>query len=1110
MPEIILTTEILIGAGVVLGAVFLVALHVALRRRGNRVSAELASLNEIGRELLRAQLNVEGLCELVYRRASEMIETSYFQLGLFNGDDYVAQVWVRDSERLPVTRFEGGAHRGIVGWVRQTGQPLLVRDFEAERDSLPAYPEFKLDAPPQSGLFVPLIAGEATIGVVAIQSREPRRFTAEHQRLLTALANQAAWSIRNAQLYENSQYRAEQLRLIGQISAEISSVQPLPDLFRQIVTLVKSTFGYYCVSIFEHTEGGLQVAASTDDVFQPQMRLTYEGMVTWAYERGQTALANNVAQDVRYHHLISLPETRSEISVPLKVEDRVLGVLDVQSDRVNAFSSEDVFLLETLSAQIALAIEQAQTYAAERRLAERLEALIQISQAVVSVLDLDELLDRVVDLIVENFGFERVYMFLRQGGRLVFRAGAGAQSVEWLIEEYSLALNDAGPITQVARSGEPVLIGDAPPDPRDEKAGIRSELVVPIKLGGRVLGVIDLQSEQIDAFSPDDLLLMQAFADSVAVAARNATLYAAERRRRNLAETLAEISSTLVSDLDLDHVLVGILDGLSRVVMLENAAILLFNREAGTLTLASAIGTPVLSEVVGQALPLDLLDLGQDVDTETAVTHLFHVLLEIHPGDPHATIAAPLTVGSAEIGYLLIHHHTPDRYSTNDIEIVQAFANQAAIAINNARLYSSQQAEAYVTTVLLQVAEAVNAQPDAEDALETIARLTALLAGVSCCLILRWDPEQHAYCLRAQHGLDSVVFRIVRDTPLPAADYPFLDLMTVADRPYGAGEGYQLPLPQPLGDLMGVGSILGLPLHAKRGVVGLLVVDDPAQRHITSPRLLSILTGIAHQAATVLESALLQSSAAERERLERELELAHSIQASFIPKSPPTLPGWEIAAAWRSARQVSGDFYDFIPLRDGLWALVMADVADKGVPAALFMVMCRTLLRAAAINRVAPAETLERVNRLILNDASTDLFVTLFYGLWDPASGEFSYASAGHNPSLFLRADTGEVSLLNGRGIALGVLADIEIEEHTITIEPGDMVIAYTDGVTEAMTEDYEEWGLERLISVVRANRASSADELVATILRSIDDFVAGASQSDDLTIWCLKRQRGA
>jgi sigma-B regulation protein RsbU (phosphoserine phosphatase) len=202
---------------------------------------------------------------------------------------------------------------------------------------------------------------------------------------------------------------------------------------------------------------------------------------------------------------------------------------------------------------------------------------------------------------------------------------------------------------------------------------------------------------------------------------------------------------------------------------------------------------------------------------------------------------------------------------------------------------------------------------------------------------------------------------------------------------------------------------------------------------------------------------------------------------------------------------VSGDFYDFIPLQHGLWGMLIADVADKGTPAALFMAVCRTLLRAAAVSRTSPAATLARVNELLFNDAPTDLFVTVFYAVWDPATGKIAYASGGHNPPLLVPA-SGDVRELKCRGIALSVVPSASFDEREVTLKPGDALVAYTDGVSEAMQEDYTEYGVDRLKEAVNAARGQAAATMLDSVLVDIENFVGGAAQNDDLTLWILKR----
>jgi sigma-B regulation protein RsbU (phosphoserine phosphatase) len=186
---------------------------------------------------------------------------------------------------------------------------------------------------------------------------------------------------------------------------------------------------------------------------------------------------------------------------------------------------------------------------------------------------------------------------------------------------------------------------------------------------------------------------------------------------------------------------------------------------------------------------------------------------------------------------------------------------------------------------------------------------------------------------------------------------------------------------------------------------------------------------------------------------------------------------------------------------------VIADVADKGVPAALFMALSRTILRTVAFSRSDPAQVLVRTNEIIGKEARSDLFVTIFYGVWDPASERFIYANAGHNPPLLMRSN-GSFRELPGHGIALGVLPFIEMDSYAVPLRPGETVILYTDGVTEAHNEDYDELGMERLHVAARAGARADAVGIVGRITESIRDHAGDTPQFDDITLIVMKRQR--
>ncbi len=249
----------------------------------------------------------------------------------------------------------------------------------------------------------------------------------------------------------------------------------------------------------------------------------------------------------------------------------------------------------------------------------------------------------------------------------------------------------------------------------------------------------------------------------------------------------------------------------------------------------------------------------------------------------------------------------------------------------------------------------------------------------------------------------------------------------------------------------------------------------------------------------------LARSTAERERLVRELEIAHEIQQSFLPRSWPRVPGIELAAMNLPARHVGGDFYDFIPLQGDRLGLLVADVSDKGVPAALFMALSRSLIRAYSVDSPDVLTALQRANAFIAMDNESMMFVTLFYAVLDPQTLHLTYINAGHNPPLLVGRDSRRLVLLKAKGVALGVVEDLPLEEHQVRLRAGDVLVLYTDGVTEAMNPQREQFGEERLQRIVGENRDLSAEALMRMVNEQIARFSSGAPQSDDITLMVVK-----
>jgi serine phosphatase RsbU (regulator of sigma subunit)/anti-sigma regulatory factor (Ser/Thr protein kinase) len=300
---------------------------------------------------------------------------------------------------------------------------------------------------------------------------------------------------------------------------------------------------------------------------------------------------------------------------------------------------------------------------------------------------------------------------------------------------------------------------------------------------------------------------------------------------------------------------------------------------------------------------------------------------------------------------------------------------------------------------------------------------------------------------------------------------------------------------------------LVVPLVSQGELIGLLNLGPRLSDQAYSSDDRRLLDNLAAQAAPAVRVGQLvreqETEVRARERLEQELEVARLIQQNFLPKELPELEGWKLAAFYRPARAVGGDFYDFIELPEGRLGLVVGDVTDKGVPAAMVMAATRSVLRASAQRLGSPGEVLERVNELLCPDMPPKMFVTCFYGVLDPASGQFRYANAGHNLPYARTAE--RVRELRATGMPLGLLPGMTYEEKEAVLAPGESVLLHSDGVVEAHNTEREMFGSPRLSELV--SKRPGGTQLIDLLLTELDAFTgAGWEQEDDITLVTLQR----
>lgn len=476
----------------------------------------------------------------------------------------------------------------------------------------------------------------------------------------------------------------------------------------------------------------------------------------------------------------------------------------------------------------------------------------------------------------------------------------------------------------------------------------------------------------------------------------------------------------------------------------------------------------------------------------------------------HASV--PLRARNEILGILNVAAPSWDAFDERTLALLTNVGSQMGVALERARLYDMMHEQRiHEQATLLRLSSQLLGPLNLDELLDYVVQEVRQLQDVDACAVLLPGPGGQNLYFRAASGWtsDPVAqgFRvpvvgsfsgqvmssqkpIVRESVRDVDEFPW-----VPD--WFREEDYRAEVV--------------IPMVVQGRSIGVLLIDarQPRTFDMADIRFLQLM---ANQAAIAIERVRLRSEELRSQRIEEELAVGRQIQLSMLPPTCPEIEGWDFTAVYEAARQVGGDFYDFFRLShetDKL-GLVIADVSDKGVPAALYMALSRTIIRNTAIDGKTPARALVQTNRFMQNDSRSNMFVTAFYGVLDVVNGRFRYANAGHNPPFIWRAATNQIERLTKHGIVLGILPVIRLEDIETTIAPGDALILYTDGVTEAVNGAYEQYGEERLETAVAhtlaANPHATAAELAAVIVQNVQTHVGAMSQSDDLTLVIVRR----
>lgn len=436
-------------------------------------------------------------------------------------------------------------------------------------------------------------------------------------------------------------------------------------------------------------------------------------------------------------------------------------------------------------------------------------------------------------------------------------------------------------------------------------------------------------------------------------------------------------------------------------------------------------------------------------------------------------------------------------FTDEDFDRLEVAAENVAFALDYALLYQEIERRALEKEVLLDVTRALSSPFDLDEVIETIFSSLRQVVDYDAAAI---------YLMNRQ----TKVLEIVSESGYPTGSEEAFQLQ-VGQGVVGwvAKTGEPVIVPDVTADRRYVAarpetrSEVAAPMVIEGRTIGVFNLESDHDDAYTESHL-ELLSAFAAQAAVAVERARITQDLLEQRRLEKELAIAREIQKSFLPGEPPRLEGFDLAGMTESHDEVGGDYYDFIPVSETRLGLAIADSSGKGIPAALVMAGFRMSLLAEIRNEFAIRAIMRKVNVLLHESTERDRFVTAFYALLDWKNGVLTFSNAGHNPPILRRRDGRMEHLLEG-GVALGVLPEAQYEDRPIALRPGDVLVMYTDGVSEAEDEQGRQYGTERLEEVLAANAERSAREILRAIRDDVMAFAGEKGASDDLTLMVLR-----
>ncbi|MDQ7824089.1 MAG: GAF domain-containing protein [Candidatus Eremiobacteraeota bacterium] len=1063
-------------------------------------------------EMVSTKLDIRKLLERTTHEVADAIDVDICLILLYDKERKDFNL-VTTNLALPPgeaeMKFRPG--EGITGIVALSGKSIAVPNALAD----PRVVKKSLGI--KSLLAVPMKVGDETIGVLHVGSiKSFHEFTQRETEFVEVLASEAAIAVNNTKLYEESVKHTEELKrskeelqaYFSQIGAALSSALNLHQILRLIMELSLKLIGAEAGSLYliEDRKLSMHVSIGLDaekaEFARFRMR---ESLLGWQEgNQNLTPPQTKEATEYFYQGPSSRDTIKSYLGVPLSIKDELIGLLNIYSRERKEFAPDKVELLSAFAGQAAMAIDNALSYEKEQKRAREATLLYEAARAIGQTTDLGELLEVTVSKISKIIQVDRCLIFLYDEMKEEFHTAANTGITDAQKEFFSFFRIAASDISREIwddlESGKPRISSGIPPDcpglaRLQEIFPSNSYLLVPLIAREKLLGIIYVDDSQMaHYFSNSQIRLVMTLSIQIATALQRARLITKQEENTSQLKALLQVSSVLPSSLSLPKVFTLVVEKAAQLVNWSAVALLIMDDTENDFVLQESRGLNSL--LLESALQKKISRNSIDKKRHTLLTvedrsgdEISELLSKCNIGQ---VLSIPLIAKRRLVGILNCFSEEGHYFALEQVQLLRSFANHAAIAVENARLHNVVKNKVRELATLFEVGKAITSTLQFERVMEEVAKNVKRVMNADAVSIMFVDEEQEELSIHTALGLSKNAIErkikigegvagIAAKTGSPMI---LLD-MQARKSPY--------KFPRAISE-EGLRTILSVPLEAKGKITGLINIYLK-DIYYYKPHEINLLVALSNSASMAIENAKLY---------EAQYTVAQLLQSIIMPQKEFSYPGIEVGYHYLSSLELSGDYFDLIPLSKTRFALVIADVSGKGPSAAIYTARAKYILKSYAIAGYQPREVLSMVNNLIIPEAGDDKFISLFYMEVDIKKKFIKFSSAGHEPPIYCSHATRELRLLETEGLLIGVSYDAKFRQEEITFENNDILVLYTDGITEARGGKGEIFGLERLMEIVKKHAHLDPQTIANRIYTAVQKYTR-RKLSDDFSLLVVR-----